>query len=37
VVDVKELLARHAEWQKARRLLSWPEKLRQAEQMRETL
>jgi hypothetical protein len=37
VFDVKQLLARQAEWQKARRLLSWPEKLRQAEEMRETL
>jgi hypothetical protein len=37
VFDVKELLARQAEWQKARRLLSWPEKLRQAAEMRETL
>jgi hypothetical protein len=37
VFDVKELLARQAEWQRARRLLSWPEKLRQAAEMRETL
>jgi hypothetical protein len=31
------LLARQAEWQKLRRLLPWPEKLRMAEEMRETL
>jgi hypothetical protein len=37
VVDVKQILARQVEWQKARRLLPWPEKLRLAEEMRETL
>jgi hypothetical protein len=37
MVDGKQLLARQAEWQKARRLLPWPEKLRLVEQMREAL
>jgi hypothetical protein len=31
------LLARQAEWQKFRRELPWPEKLRMAEETRETL
>ena len=37
MVDVRQMMARQAEWQKARRLLSWPEKLRQAEELRDTL
>ena len=35
--DVKQMLAEQAEWQKARRLIPWPEKLRMAAEMRETL
>ena len=30
----EERLARQAAWQKSRQALSWPEKIRQAEQMR---
>ena len=30
----EELLARQAAWQKSRQLLSWPEKIRQAERLR---
>mgnify|MGYP001213408496 CR=1 FL=1 len=30
----EELLARQAAWQKSRRVLSWPEKIRQAERIR---
>ena len=30
----EELLARQAVWQKSRQALSWPEKIRQAEQLR---
>ena len=37
MADVRQILARQAEWQKARRLLSWAEKLRQVEEMPETL
>ena len=37
MVDVKQMLQRQAEWQKGRRLLPWPEKLRLAEAMRDTL
>lgn len=35
--DVKELLERQAAWQKSRRLLSWPEKIRIAESIRESV
>ncbi len=34
--DVRQLLERQATWQRERRLLSWPEKVRMAEAMRET-
>ncbi len=34
--DVAELLRRQAEWQRSRRLLPWPEKIRMALVMRET-
>lgn len=37
MLDVKRLLERQEAWQKSRRLLSWPEKLRMAEALRETL
>jgi hypothetical protein len=37
MTDVRRLLERQAEWQKARGSLSWPEKIRMAEAMRETL
>jgi len=32
-----ELLARQAQWQRSRRSLSWPEKIRQAERLRPSL
>jgi hypothetical protein len=35
--DVKELLERQAAWQKSRKLLSWPEKIRIAESIRESV
>jgi hypothetical protein len=37
MTDVRQLLARHAEWQRARGGLSWPEKVRMAEAMREAI
>jgi len=35
--DIRQLLERQANWQKTQRGLSWPEKVRMAEAMRETL
>ncbi|HXE91108.1 MAG TPA: hypothetical protein VNK82_09115 [Terriglobales bacterium] len=32
--ELKELLARQARWQKEQRALTWPEKIRLAEQIR---
>ena len=37
MTDVRRLFERQAEWQKARRELSWPEKVRMAEAMREAI
>ena len=37
MTDVRRLLERQAEWQKARGGLSWPEKIRMAEAMREMI
>ncbi len=37
MTDVRRLLERQAEWQKARGGLSWPEKVRMAEAIRETI
>ena len=37
MTDIRHLLERQAEWQKACRSLSWPEKIRMAEVIRETL
>jgi hypothetical protein len=37
VFDVKQMLIRQEAWQASRRLLSWPEKLRMAEAIRETV
>ncbi len=34
--DVQRLLERQAQWQKARKALSWPEKIRMAEMIRES-
>ena len=35
--DVRELLERQARWQKERKSLSWPEKIRLAEAIRESV
>jgi len=37
MTDVRRLFERQAEWQRARRGLSWPEKVRMAEVMREAI
>lgn len=34
--EIQALLERQARWQKTRRTLSWPEKIRMAEEVRET-
>ena len=35
--DIQQLLRRQAEWQKSRKSLSWPEKIRMAEAIRESV
>lgn len=35
--DLEELLRRQAEWQRSRRSLTWPEKIRMAERVRESV
>jgi hypothetical protein len=35
--DPQPLFDRQAEWQKSRKALSWPEKIRMAERMRESI
>jgi hypothetical protein len=35
--DVQDLLRRQAEWQKSRQALSWPDKIRMAEEIRESI
>jgi hypothetical protein len=37
MTKTERLLQRQAEWQKSRQALSWPEKIRQAEQLRSTV
>lgn len=37
MTDMRRLLERQAEWQKTRNRLSWPEKVRMAEAVRESL
>jgi len=37
MTDIRHLLERQAEWQRARGGLSWPEKVRMAEAMREAI
>ncbi|MGH7267245.1 MAG: hypothetical protein ACREMB_20690 [Candidatus Rokuibacteriota bacterium] len=34
--EIKALLKRQARWQKSRRALSWPEKIRMAERVRDS-
>jgi hypothetical protein len=35
--DIEQILQRQAQWQKSRQSLSWPEKIRMAERLRENL
>jgi hypothetical protein len=37
MTDANELLTRQAQWQRSRRSLSWPEKIREAERLRPSL
>jgi hypothetical protein len=37
MTETERLLQRQAQWQRERRLLSWPEKIRQAERLRSTV
>ncbi len=37
MTDVARLLAHQAEWQKRRKLLTWPEKVRLAERVRDSI
>ena len=37
MTHVDELLARQAQWQRSRRSLSWPEKIREVERLRPSL
>jgi hypothetical protein len=37
MTDVKQMLERQAQWQKSRQSLTWPEKLRLAERVRESV
>jgi hypothetical protein len=37
MADIRQLLRRQADWQKAQALLSWPEKIRMVEAMQEAL
>jgi hypothetical protein len=37
MTDLEQMLERQAQWQKNRRLLTWPEKIRMAERVRESV
>ena len=37
MTDVEDMLKRQAEWQKGRQSLTWPEKIRMAERVRESI
>ena len=37
MIDIQEMLRRQAEWQKSRKALSWSEKIRLVETLREDL
>jgi hypothetical protein len=37
MTDVEHMLERQAQWQKSRQSLTWPEKIRLAEQVRESV
>lgn len=36
MTDIERMLKRQAEWQKSRQALTWPEKIRQAERVRDS-
>ena len=35
--DIRKMLERQGRWQKSRRVLTWPEKIRMAERVRESI
>jgi hypothetical protein len=37
MTDLEDMLKRQAQWQKSRKSLTWPEKIRMAEQVRESV
>jgi len=37
MTDIQRMLERQAQWQKSRQLLTWPEKIRMAERVRESV
>lgn len=37
MTDLEAMLKRQADWQKSRRSLTWPEKIRMAERVRESV
>jgi hypothetical protein len=37
MTDLEHMLARQAQWQKSRQSLTWPEKIRMAERVRESV
>ena len=37
MTDLERLLKQQADWQKSRRALTWPEKIRMAERVRESI
>jgi hypothetical protein len=37
MTDVERMLERQAQWQKSRQSLTWPEKIRMAERVRESV
>ena len=37
MTDVEQLLRRQAQWQRSRQALTWPEKIRLAERIRESV
>ncbi len=37
MIDIRQLLDRQAQWQKSRQALSWPEKIRMAQSIRDSV
>lgn len=37
MIDTRQLLERQAQWQKSRQALSWPEKIRMAQSIRDSV